>query len=93
MDISEMRREADAYRKRKQDAELAEMQAKVDALKVTSKQLDVEFMQLAEVSYSMTLLMMSLSRRSRHAALLTWVFAILTKASLLMIEEGNQHVA
>lgn len=91
MDISEMRREADAFRKRKQDAEIAEMEGKIAALKVKSRELDAEFLKLAEACYVMTLTFAGLARFNPRMAILAWYFGILTKGSLMMMVEEPQH--
>ena len=85
MDISELHRERDAFRKRQQAAEIAEMEAKIAVAREHSKKLDAEFVKLAEVTYVMTLLYAQLSRHNPRMAVLAWMFAILTKGSLMMV--------
>lgn len=85
MDISELRRERDAIRKRQQATEIAEMEAKIAVAREQSKKLDEEFVKLAKATYVMTLLYAQLSRHNPRMAVLAWMFAILTKGSLMMV--------
>lgn len=87
MDISELHRERDAFRKRQQAAEIAEMEAKIAGLQKHSKELDAQFLQLAELCYSMTLQFAAMAHRNPHAKYLTWAWAVMTKGSLMMINE------
>jgi hypothetical protein len=93
MDISELRRERDAYRKRQQEVEQAKLDAVTKGLNAEIKQLDKELVELAELCFIMVQLLIPLCRHNKRFIPLVWSFAILTKGSLMMTEEGQQYVA